>query len=87
MNSDSVVLPVRFSALAAVPANAPIQLDELARMLRRHPASIKRAVKRGELPEGVVFMGKKTWTAGQILASECAAAQGNEGCRCISCAN
>jgi len=39
----------------------------LARMFGKHPASIKRAVDRGELPRPTRLMGKPTWTAGKIV--------------------
>lgn len=64
----NTVSSVRLAGLVGLPAEAPIQLDELARILNRHPTSIKRAVKRGELPHGVLFMGKKTWTSALIMA-------------------
>ncbi len=39
----------------------------LARMLNRHPASIKRAIDRDELPRPTRLMGKPCWTAGKII--------------------
>jgi len=36
----------------------------LARMMDRHPASIKRAVNRGELPPPYRLLGGPVWTAG-----------------------
>ena len=49
--------------LANLPPDALIDRAALARMLARCEASIDRAVKRGEIPKPVKFMGKKTWTA------------------------
>ena len=40
----------------------------LARMLRRHQVTIKRAVQRGELPPAVRLLGGPVWTAGAIVA-------------------
>ena len=39
----------------------------LAKLLGRHPISIKRAVGRGELPQPIRLMGKPVWTAEAIL--------------------
>lgn len=39
----------------------------LARIFKRHPASIKRMVQRGELPLPCRMAGAPTWTAGSIL--------------------
>ena len=38
----------------------------LARMLGKHPVSVKRAVKRGELPPPTKLGGQPVWTAGAI---------------------
>ena len=38
----------------------------LARLFERHPASIRRAVDRGELPRPVRLLGRPAWTAGTI---------------------
>jgi len=40
----------------------------LAKLLDRHPANIKRAVKRGELPPAVRLLGKPVWTVAAIVA-------------------
>jgi hypothetical protein len=39
----------------------------LARMMNRHPKSIKRAVSRGELPKPCRLMGQPVWTADSII--------------------
>ena len=39
----------------------------LASLFSRHPASIKRAVERGELPVPVRLLGHAAWTAGVLL--------------------
>ena len=53
--------------LAEMPPEAIIDEAGLARIFGRHPVSIKRAVKRHELPPGVRLFGKPTWTARAIL--------------------
>ena len=39
----------------------------LARMFSRHPASVKRAVERGELPPPTRLFGGKAWTVKTLL--------------------
>ena len=39
----------------------------LARMLDRRQVTLKRAVKRGELPPPVRLLGGPVWTAGSIV--------------------
>src|ERR1043165_5685322 len=53
--------------LGSLPAGAFISEQGLAALLKKHPASIKHAVERGELPRPVRLMGKGTWTAGAIV--------------------
>ena len=55
------------AALAEMPADAIVDETELGRIFNRHPVSIKRAVRRGELPPGVRLFGKQTWTARAVL--------------------
>ena len=55
------------SSLAALPPGAIVYEDAMARMFKRHPVSIKRAVKRGELPKPTRLLGKNAWTAGAVL--------------------
>jgi hypothetical protein len=55
------------AALAELPAEAIIDEAGLARIFKRHPVSIKRAIGRGELPPGVRMFGKQTWTARAVL--------------------
>lgn len=54
------------TALGELGASATISEAALAKLLGRHPASIKRAVERGELPPPVRLLGQPTWTAGAI---------------------
>jgi predicted DNA-binding transcriptional regulator AlpA len=60
-------LPGIIVALADLGAGALISEEALAHLLGRHRASVKRAVRRGELPPPVRFLGRPTWTAGAIL--------------------
>lgn len=39
----------------------------LARILRRHQVTLKRAVQRGELPPPVRLLGGPVWTVGAIV--------------------
>lgn len=41
--------------------------EGLARLLHRHPVSIKRAVERGELPQPCRLLGRNAWTVGAVL--------------------
>ncbi len=54
--------------LGELPPGAILEEEAVARMFNRHPASVKRAVERGELPPPVRLFGKPSWTAGVILA-------------------
>jgi predicted DNA-binding transcriptional regulator AlpA len=53
--------------LGTLPAEALVTEKALAAMLGKCVKSIKRAVKRGELPQPVRIMGAPTWTAGAIV--------------------
>jgi hypothetical protein len=55
------------AVLAEMPADALIDEAALAGIFRRCPTSIKRAIRRGELPPGVRLFGRPTWTARAIL--------------------
>ena len=53
--------------LGDLPAGALVTEAGLAKMLHKHPESIRRAVERGELPRPARLMGKPTWTVGAIV--------------------
>ena len=55
------------ATLAEMPGDALIDEAGLAGIFHRHPVSIKRAIRRGELPAGVRLFGKQTWTAKAVL--------------------
>lgn len=48
--------------LGDLPPDAVISEDGLARLFGRHRVSIRRAVKRGELPPSIRLFGESTWT-------------------------
>jgi len=52
---------------AILPPNAHIQIEGLARILKRSTKSVQRAVRRGNLPAPFKFLGKLTWLAGVIV--------------------
>jgi len=53
--------------LAELPGATLIDEASLARMLKRHPVSLKRACQRGELPQPTRLLGAPVWTVGAIL--------------------
>lgn len=53
--------------LAAYPPGTLVTEAALARLFRRHPCSIRRAVRRGELPPPVRLFGTASWTAGGLI--------------------
>jgi len=55
-------------ALGELSPGAILAEEQVARIFGRHPVSVKRAVKRGELPPPTRLFGKPVWTAGAILA-------------------
>jgi len=55
------------TTLGELPSGALITEQNLAQIFDRHPASIKRAIRRGELPPPAKILGKPTWTAESIL--------------------
>jgi len=65
--SDVDELPGVVRLLGELGPGTIISEAALARMLDRHPASIKRAVKRGELPHPTRLLGGPVWTAGSIV--------------------
>lgn len=67
-------------AIADLPDDAIITEDGLARLLGKCRVSIKRAVRRHELPEPVGWFGQRAWTAKAIrdhLDGRLSAAQHN----------
>ena len=82
-------LPGVVKELGELGAGAIITENGLARLLDRHPTSIKRAVSRGELPPSTRLLGGPVWTAGAIIAHiekrlEAAAKEGERTAKKIS---
>lgn len=55
------------TALGALPPGAIVTEADLARIFKRAPISIRRAIHRGELPPPVELLGAKRWTVGYLL--------------------
>lgn len=55
------------TGIADLPGNAYIDSKELGRLIGRCKKSIQRAVRRGELPPPVKFMGRHVWLVKTIL--------------------
>ena len=66
-SAPPVELPGVIASLGALPPGALVTEAGLAGILGKCTASIKSAVKRGELPWPCRIMGKNTWTAGAII--------------------
>ena len=58
---------VLIDTLARLPAGTILDERALAALFGCCQMSVKRAVKRGELPEPVRMFGRPCWTAGRIL--------------------
>lgn len=61
-DSDELDLPGVIEELGALPPKSIISEGGVARLFSRHPASVKRAVDRGELPPPVRMFGQSVWT-------------------------
>ena len=64
---DSGDLPGIIALLGELKPGAVLFEEGLARLFDRHPASIKRAVQRGELPPPCRLFGGNAWTAGALV--------------------
>lgn len=64
---DSVDLPGIIALLGELKPGAVLFEEGLARLFDRHPASVKRAVQRGELPPPCRLFGGNAWTAGALV--------------------
>jgi hypothetical protein len=60
-------LPGIVRELGELGSGAVITESGLAKLMRRHPVSIKRAVERGELPPPIRLLGGPAWTVGVIV--------------------
>lgn len=59
-------MPGACRALADLPAGAHLDAGQLARALGRCKKTVERAVRRGELPAGVRFLGRRVWLVGSV---------------------
>lgn len=64
--ADDNRLPGVIAALGELKPASIITEDGLARLFQRHVVSVKRAIKRGELPPPCPLFGAKVWTVGAI---------------------
>jgi hypothetical protein len=64
---DPGELPGIIALLGELKPGAVLFEEGLARLFDRHPASIKRAVQRGELPPPCRLFGGNAWTAGVLV--------------------
>ena len=67
-NDDQELIPLGIvSELGELGPGAIVSEQALARLFKRHPVSIKRAVARGELPPPTRLLGGPVWTVGAII--------------------
>ncbi|MBI2503263.1 MAG: hypothetical protein HYW07_08515 [Candidatus Latescibacteria bacterium] len=59
--------PGIIAALGELGPGAIITEGGMAHLFKRHPASIKRAVLRGELPPPTRLLGSSAWTVGAVV--------------------
>lgn len=64
---DQGELPGIVAALGELGQGAIITEAGVACLFNRHPASVKRAVQRGELPPPCRLFGGNAWTAGALV--------------------
>jgi hypothetical protein len=65
--ADTDGLPGIIPILGELKPGALVTEKGLALLFKRHPASIKRMIHRGELPRPCRMAGSNTWTAGAIV--------------------
>ena len=66
----------RLIELSKLPPTALIAIDDLAQLLNRDDGSIRKAIKRGELPQPFPLCSKRYWRVDQLLKFfHCRAAQ------------
>ena len=61
-------LPGIVAELGTLQPKSLIFEEGMSSLFKRHPASIKRAVDRGELPPPVRMFGKNVWSAEAVTA-------------------
>ena len=60
-------LPGIIALLGELKPGAIITEEGMAQLFQRHPASVKRAVQRGELPPPCRLFGGNAWTVGALV--------------------
>jgi len=55
------------TSLAELPSDGLLDANTLAHMLGRCKRTIQRAIRRGELPQPIRFMGRQVWMVKTIL--------------------
>jgi hypothetical protein len=65
---DGHSLPGVIAVLGELKPRAIITKEGVAHLFGRHPASVKRAVERGELPPPTRLFGCNAWTVGVLVA-------------------
>ncbi len=65
---ETADLPGVIAVLGELKPGAVITEEGIAAMFRRHVASVKRAVQRGELPHPCRLFGQNAWTAGALVS-------------------
>ena len=64
---DAEDLPGVIALLGELKPGAILTEAGVARLFRRHVASVKRAIQRGELPPPCRLFGSNAWTAGSLV--------------------
>ena len=59
-------LPGVIRVLGELGPGAVVTEGGMARLFQRHPASVRRAVRRGELPPPMRLFGSVAWTVGSL---------------------
>lgn len=58
---------IALAELAAMPERTILDAQRLASLLGVAQRTLRRMVRRGELPQPVQFAGRACWTAGRVL--------------------
>ncbi len=66
-SSDPDEMPGVIAILGELKPGAILTEAGLARLFSRHASSVKRAVRRGELPPPCRLFGSNAWTAGALV--------------------
>jgi len=64
---DNNGLPGIVATLGELQPGSIITEAGIANLFQRHPASVKRAIQRGELPQPARLFGQNVWTVGVLI--------------------